>query len=45
MQALQRLQEFYFEIWVKYENFFGKACDKGYSDGCKNYRILNEQGH
>jgi TPR repeat protein len=27
------------------KEFFGKACDGGMQDGCKNYRKLNEQGY
>jgi len=28
----------------KAKELFGKACDRGSDKGCKNYRILNEQG-
>ena len=24
------------------KEFFGKACDNGYQNGCHNYRILNQ---
>ena len=27
----------------KAKEFFGKACDGGYSDGCKNHAILNKK--
>ncbi len=30
---------------VKAVELFGKACDGGSAEGCKGYRILNEQGH
>jgi len=28
----------------KAKELFGKACDGGHQNGCKNYKILNEQG-
>lgn len=27
------------------KTLFGKACDGQENDGCKNYKILNEQGY
>ncbi len=29
--------------YVKAKEFFGKACDGGIEDGCKNYAILNKK--
>jgi TPR repeat protein len=29
----------------KAKQLFGKACDMRHQDGCKNYKILNEQGY
>ena len=26
------------------KQYFGKACDLGYQDGCDNYKLLNQQG-
>ena len=30
---------------TKAKKFYGKACDLGNNAGCKEYRILNEQGY
>lgn len=27
------------------KEWYGKACDNGYQDGCDSYRKLNEQGY
>lgn len=31
--------------YVIAKEWYGKSCDNGNSNGCRNYKILNEQGH